>query len=163
MLTIFMQSHGNRRGDVQEMSEPMASDRLVGQRRVDRALTAPPLRNSNESSLVAICSLLLKLTRAESRAFVKLVKHNPVTREELHAAISHATEMKIVDVIIYRLRKKLSRHGIKIDTIYGLGYRLHKDARDKIRQILAAYGEEIIDAVTPPRPGQLGTTDNACE
>ena len=132
-----------------EVSEPVAPARLLGQRRVDRALTAPPLRSNDESSLVAICCLLLKLAPIESRAFVKLVKHDHVTREELHAAISHDTEIKIVDVVIYRLRRKLARHRIEIHTIRKLGYRLHKNARDKIRRILAGYGEEIISAVTP--------------
>ena len=63
-----------------EVSEPVAPARLLGQRRVDRALTAPPLRSNDESSLVAICCLLLKLAPIESRAFVKLVKHDHVTR-----------------------------------------------------------------------------------
>jgi len=137
---------------VQKVSEPVAPARLLSQRRIDRALTAPPLRSNNESSLVAISCLLLKLAPIESRAFVKLVKHDFVSKEELHAAITHATQTKIVDVVIYRLRKKLARHSIKIDTIWGLGYRLRQESRDKIRKILAEYGEEIISAVTPPRP-----------
>jgi len=132
------------------VSESVAPRRLIGQRRVDRMLTAPPRRS--ESSLVAVCSLLLKLTPAESRAFVKLLKHDFVSREELHAAVSHNTESNIVDVTIYKLRKKLALHGIKIDTIWGQGFRLRENARDKIRKVLAEYGEEIVSAVTPPRP-----------
>ena len=137
---------------MQKVSEPVASNRLLGQPRVDRALTAPPLRSKNESSLVAICCLLLKLAPIESRAFVKLIKHDFVSREELHAAISHDTDIKIVDVVIYRLRRKLLRHRIEIHTIRKLGYRLHQNARDRIRKILAEYGEEIISAVTPTPP-----------
>src|SRR5258705_9642272 len=98
-------------------------DRLLGQQPVDRALTAPPLRSSNESSLVAICCQLLALTPAESRMFVWLVKHGLASKEELHVAMSPGgdpvTGIKIVDVIIYRLRKKLTQHGIRIHTIWG--------------------------------------------
>jgi DNA-binding response OmpR family regulator len=124
------------------------------QYRVDRALTAPPLRNNTESSLVATCSLLLNLTRAESRALVQLLKHEHVTREELHAAIAGdddpVTVPKVVDVIVGRLRRKLTRRRIKIVTIREQGFRLDPAARDRIRKILAEYGADIVSAATPP-------------
>jgi two-component system, OmpR family, response regulator TctD len=129
-------------------------DLLVSQHRVDRALTAPPLRSNAESSLVATFSLLFKLTRAESRALVKLVKFDHVSKEELHQAIAHddnpVTGVDNVKVVIYRLRQELDPHDIKLVTVRGLGYRLDPTARDRIRKILAEYGEDVISAATPP-------------
>jgi DNA-binding response OmpR family regulator len=125
--------------------------KFLGQQRVDRALTAPPLRRRNESSLVAICSQLLALTPAESRVLVKLVKHEIVPREGLRAVMgAAATGSTVVNVVVCRLRKKLAPHGIKIITAWGYGFRLPEDARDRIRKILSRYGEEIISATTPP-------------
>jgi DNA-binding response OmpR family regulator len=124
---------------------------------IDRALTAPPLRSNTESSLVATFCLLLGLTRAESRAFVKLVKHDHVTKRELHRALSHnnnpVTGIKIVDVTVSHLRKKVALHNIEVITVRGVGFRLAEDARDRIRRLLAEYGEDVISAATPPRPG----------
>jgi DNA-binding response OmpR family regulator len=142
---------------MQKVSEPAAHSRLVGQQPVDRALTAPPLRSNNESSLVALCSQLLALTPAESRVFVRLLKHAFVSKEDLHAAMSSdgkpTTGVKIVDVVISRLRRKLAPHGVELNTVYGQGVRLADGTRDRIRKILAEYGEEIIAATTAPEGG----------
>jgi len=54
-----------------------------------------------------------------------------------------------VDVVVYRIRQKLARHGIGIVSIHGFGYRLSEGARGRTRKLLAAYGADIIDAVTP--------------
>jgi DNA-binding response OmpR family regulator len=132
-----------------------AVSEVIDQHRVDRALTAPPLRSNTESSLVATFSLLLGLTHAESRALVKLVKHEHVTRAELHRAMSHndnpTSGIKIVDVTICGMRKKLEHlHAVKIITVRGQGFRLDKNSRDRLRKILAEYGEDVISAATPP-------------
>jgi DNA-binding response OmpR family regulator len=127
---------------------------VIEQHRVDRALTAPPLRSNTEASLVATFSLLLRLTHAESRALVRLAKHDHVSREELHAAVSHddhpVTGIKIVDVVIYRLRRKLSPFGIEVTTVRGQGYTLAESARDSLRKILGEYGQDVIAAAVPP-------------
>jgi DNA-binding response OmpR family regulator len=136
------------------MQKPSTPDQLVSQHRVDRALTAPPLRSNTESSLVATFSLLFSLTRAQSRIFVILVRFDHATREELHVAMAHdddpTTAIKIVDVVIGRLRRKLDPFNIKIVTVWSLGYRLEPTSRDRVRKILAEYGADIISAATPP-------------
>jgi hypothetical protein len=120
--------------------------------RVDRALTAPPLRT--ESSLVAVCCQALGLSVNESRIFVALLKFDHATKAELHAALfpsgTPVTRVQTVGVVIHWLRKKLAPHGIEVVNIYGLGYRLAAGARDRTCKLLAAYGQDIVAAVTPP-------------
>jgi DNA-binding response OmpR family regulator len=120
--------------------------------RVDRALTFPPLRT--ESSLVAVCCQAFELTLAQSRIFVALLKQDHATKAELQAALSPSgdpvPDIKIVGVTIHFLRRKLARFGIEIVNIYGLGYRLAEGARDRTCKQLAEYGQDIVEAVTPP-------------
>jgi DNA-binding response OmpR family regulator len=118
--------------------------------RVDRALTAPPLRT--DSSLVAVCCQALGLTLAESRVFVTLLKYDHVTKADLHAAqrSGGGGQVKAVGVTVHWLRKKLAHYDIEVVNIYGLGYRLATGARDRTRKLLAEYGQDIVAAVTPP-------------
>jgi DNA-binding response OmpR family regulator len=119
--------------------------------RVDRALTAPPLRT--ESSLVAVCCQAFELTLNESRIFVTLLKQDHAIKAELRAALAPngdpVPNIKAVGVTVHFLRKKLAPHGIEVVNIYGLGYRLAQGARDRTRKVLAGYGEDIVAAVTP--------------
>ena len=131
------------------------SDRPAIQHHIDRALTAPPVRGSDdETTFTVTCGLLFGLTHAEARTFVKLLKHDLVARTELHAAMSAVdnptTRGKIIDVVVCRLRKKLGPYGIKIDTVRGFGFKLADDARDIIRKLLAEYGEDVLAAAATP-------------
>jgi len=124
------------------------------QHHIDRALTAAPLRSNDETALVVTCGLLFKLTHAEARTFVKLLKHDLVARAELHAAMAAddnpTTESNILNVVVFRLRRKLSPYGIQIDTIRGFGFKLADDARGTVRRLLAEYGEDILAAAAAP-------------
>jgi len=125
---------------------------LIETHRLDRTLTAPPLRSNPERSLTTAFCLLLQLPPAEARVLMKLVKHDHATKQEVHTAIADgnpASDIKIVDVIICNLRKKLASHGVKIVTIWGLGFKLEKSSREKLREILNAHGEDVIAATTP--------------
>jgi DNA-binding response OmpR family regulator len=122
---------------------------------LDRTLTAPPLRSNAESSLVATFCLLLGLTPSESLAFVKLVKQEHVTGQELHRATSQSdapvSRITVVNVTVCKLRRKLKPRGIAILNVYGQGYRLDEGSRDKVRTMLADYGEEVGAAAAPPK------------
>jgi hypothetical protein len=95
-------------------------------------------RQRNESSLVAACCVRFKLTRSEARALVKLLKHDHATKEELHAAISRdsppTTKIKILYAVVHQLRKKIAPY--KVVSIHSIGFRITKEDRDKIRELL---------------------------
>lgn len=75
-----------------------------------------------------------KLTPGENRVLADLVKMAPgaiASKERLHSAFSGEmeaeTEIKIVDVIICKVRKKLKDAGFEpsvIETVWGRGYTL---------------------------------------
>ena len=71
----------------------------------------------------------------------------------MHAAIadddSPGSEVEIVRVTICRLRQKLQPHGLAINTVWKIGYRIDGDSRVKIRKLLNDYGADVVDATTP--------------
>lgn len=82
-----------------------------------------------------------KLTGMERRFLSALVNarrpDGVVSKETLHEAMSLTeevlTEIKIVDVICCKVRKKLTPHGIDIITLWGFGYRLEEDVRLRLK------------------------------
>jgi hypothetical protein len=124
----------------------------------------PPLRSKIEAPLVATCCLLFGLTHAESRALVTLTRHAHVSREALHAAISRdgkpVSGIKIVDVIICSLRKKLKPHNIWITTLSKSGYALDRAARDRVYRQIAGHDAGLIPTITPIT-GKTETEPNA--
>ena len=76
------------------------------------------------------------LTPAETRIVCALMARDVCSKEHL-LAVAHdgrtdePPEIKIVDVFICKVRKKLVPHGITISTLWGAGYRL--DDRDGVK------------------------------
>ena len=87
------------------------------------------LRVEHENYFASCQGRLLKLPRAEFLILSRLAR-NPgriVTAEELWQHVWGGTRsynIESLHVYIYRLRRKLVPHGIKIDTMVHVGYRL---------------------------------------
>ena len=115
--------------------------------------TSPPHDGAKASRLVAI-KQAFGLTLAQSRALMALLECKQVSRETMHAAVAPdgkpTSKPKIVDVVLGKVRAKLASHGIKIDTIYGFGFKLAAGGRDKIDRLLAEYNAEVTPTVPPP-------------
>lgn len=74
------------------------------------------------------------LTGSERRVFGVLLARAIATKEAVMAALYHdfaadAAEVKIVDVYVCKIRAKLRKHGVRIETVWGLGYRLDEAQR----------------------------------
>lgn len=68
-----------------------------------------------------------RLTGKEATLLRALMAAVSITKERLLAALYDAepeVEIKIVDVFVCKLRAKLARDGVKIDTIWGCGYKI---------------------------------------
>ena len=90
------------------------------------------LRQMKESlapSWVEMFPMGIWLAPQERTIFSCLVAHEVAAREHIYQAITSDRpepwpEPKIVDVHIHNLRKKLGPSGVKIRTVWGVGYRL---------------------------------------
>lgn len=81
------------------------------------------------------------LTGKEALMFAALVARGEASKQALMDALysdkpdGDEPEIKIVDVFICKLRKKLRPYGIEIQTIWGRGYALPDEVRARFRQI----------------------------
>ena len=80
--------------------------------------------------------LALKLTPKEASMLAALLRRHSANKEQLLAEMyahryhgDDLPEIKIVDVFVCKLRKKLAPHGIKIETMWGVGYVLPMESR----------------------------------
>ncbi len=80
-------------------------------------------------------------TGAEARLFGLLTRVELVTKEKAMFAL-YATridaepEIKIIDVFVCKMRKKLEPYKIEINTVWGQGYRLSPETKARVRQML---------------------------
>ncbi|MBX5015928.1 helix-turn-helix domain-containing protein [Rhizobium lentis] len=69
-----------------------------------------------------------QLTSREARVFSHLASRDFGTRQSIMMALYsdrlEEPEMKIVDVFVCKMRRKLKPFGVRIETIWGQGYRL---------------------------------------
>lgn len=93
----------------------------------------------------------LGLTAHESLAFGALYKRDMLTKDQLvHAIYASRTddppEIKIIDVLIYKIRKKIMPFGIQIQTVWGQGYRMDPLSKQKA----ASFVAERVNTEGPP-------------
>jgi two-component system cell cycle response regulator CtrA len=77
----------------------------------------------------------LMLTAKEEEICRVLLKRSRVHREALHRLLylqEPETELKIIDVFVCKVRKKLAPFGVVIQTIWGQGYTLAEGSREKL-------------------------------
>ena len=124
-----------------------------GQLRTARVPTVSIKTSDQEVEFV--CCKVFKLTRLEAGFVVRLLKLDHCDKEKLHHVIEtqrlqrssnpdsmEATDQKMVDVIICKLRKKLKDLDpeFKITTVWGGGYYIELPVKEKIYARLAAEG-----------------------
>lgn len=93
--------------------------------------------------------LCLALTGKEALILTCLMLHEHCTKPKIFNFIYGANpdveaevDPKIVDVFVCKLRAKLNRHGIKIETLWGTGYMLLPTQKQKVRDAVAAIRED---------------------
>lgn len=75
-----------------------------------------------------------RLTATEAVLFAHLATRDMETKESLMLALyseraGDPPEIKIIDVLVCKIRKKVSRFGVCIETVWGQGYSLRDRAR----------------------------------
>lgn len=84
------------------------------------------------------CPIEFRLTPAEAAILAALVAREWCSKEFLHMATARPgeekdTEIKIVDVFICKMRRKLFGFGIDIVTLWGAGYMLEPATRERLK------------------------------
>lgn len=85
------------------------------------------------------------LTGSEARVFGVLMNRDLATRDAMMTALyankadDDEAEIKIVDVFVCKMRKKLKPFGIQIGIQWGQGYYLTPVMKDKVRAMLPIY------------------------
>ena len=95
-----------------------------------------------------------RLTPSEKRVMGALLARAQVTRQQLLTAVTlydgDEPDIKIIDVLICKVRKKLKPLGIHIKTIWGVGYFIVQTTRAELRAKLSTDRHVDVPAVTTP-------------
>jgi len=118
-----------------EVSHLACDDVPMLRARIDMLLEERSEQRGRDRRGEVMLPLALGLSPQEDRVLATLMSSPKdfATKDVLHAASSLGVEAdsnpKIVDVIVCKLRKKLTPHGLRVETVWGKGYRLADDFR----------------------------------
>lgn len=89
--------------------------------------------------LVPQLAIAFGLTPQEARFVSVLLAFGQATKGTLfeHVPLNENADMKIIDIVACKVRKKLEPHGFSIRTIWGYGYAIDRDVRDAILAFIA--------------------------
>lgn len=117
-----------------------------GSQRSKRIFGTTPLLNLDDTTLRLACTQVFNTSRLQSAVLVALLRRPEMTKEQIHNAIESTrsagrepTGVKMIDVVIYHIRKHLKDAGVELKTIWGIGYALPTDQRDKALGLLSAH------------------------
>lgn len=84
----------------------------------------------------------LGLTAAEARVFGYLLQRGSASKGQIHTALyayraGDHPELKIVDVFVCKLRRKLKPAGIEIATMWGTGYAIDAENRARAQALIS--------------------------
>lgn len=127
------------------ITEMPVSDWPPTARRADRLPAF--LQKEPEKIQLLSCQRVLKLTPLEAGFILVLLKRDEADKDTLHYVIEtqrnmrradnpEATDKKMVDVIICKLRRKLVKFKVEIKTIWGRGYYIDEKGRQRLEDLL---------------------------
>lgn len=132
------------RGEIVELPK---DDWPVGMARAQRVTLAGTPLDTDEGLSFAFARCF-KATRLEAAVLVLMLRRNDVTKEQVHHVIEQSrtrkndneeTDIKMVDVVICHIRKKLKARAITVETVWGIGYRFGTTDRAMIMGILTDF------------------------
>jgi two-component system cell cycle response regulator CtrA len=93
-------------------------------------------------------------TKYEALLFGAMLEANGPKTQEYLLSVVYAErygldepDIKIIDVFVCKLRKKLAPHGIKIETCWGRGYSLPLESKLVVRRMNEEAAEAVLAAV----------------
>jgi hypothetical protein len=144
---------------VGEITEMPAADWPPTARRADR-LPALVAKESDEKRLLC-CEKIFKLTKLQANFMLVLLKHNEISKDTLHRVIEQQrsirrnrpdnpeqTDPKMVDVVIWNIRRKLKVHNIAIVTLWGHGYYIPEPDRSYANTLMSEAAAGSVDGIS---------------
>lgn len=138
--------------------------------KINDRLPSVPL--PSDTDLAFLCAKTFKLTALEAGFLVALLKNRQVEKARLHGIVEHqratrpnqpnameATDPKMVDVMICKLRKKLKTvdAALEIKTIWGSGYYVEQPMKAQIIAHLNGGPDATQEQVPPSQPAGSGS------
>ena len=118
----------------------------VGQIRNDRTPSFVRTNKIGDEDLIMTCKRLFNVTRLQGALLSVLLNRNEVSKETMHQIIEsrrrtpgkEETDTKMVDVVIFNLRKRLKPHNYTIHTLWACGYFMPPAQRKEILELINA-------------------------
>jgi DNA-binding response OmpR family regulator len=125
-----------------------AEDWPRGSTRAERSPCASqPVTVLPDHELILKMAHVLKTTKLEGNILLVVLRRGYASRDQLHDAVEanrgnpdEATDKKIVDVVVCKLRKKLAPWGLKLHTIHSQGYEMFIECRERAWKIINENG-----------------------
>jgi hypothetical protein len=123
-----------------------------GVKRSQRDQSENTILSRDDEILRMGCSSRFKMTRLQSAVFVALLRRPELSKEHIHNAIESIrrnanapTDLKMVDVVICHIRKKLLAldKAYKINTVWSIGYSLAPLAREAALIMLTEHFKTV--------------------
>ena len=123
----------------------------AGSSRAQRAVFAGTILE-NEDTLRSLCVRLFKATRQQAAVIAIMLKRTELTKAQIHTILQEnrptssrdPTDQKMVDVVIFHIRKKLMPHGIAIETVWGTGYLISPKDRENTIKLLEQFNSSLL-------------------
>lgn len=143
------------------LNEALAEGRLFelpkddwppGKKRSQRAQSENTILSRSDEVLRMGCSSRFKMTRLQAAVFVALLRRPELSKEHIHNAIESIrpnanapTDLKMVDVVVCHIRKKLKLLDPtwSIVTVWGIGYSLLPAAREQALGLLTEHFDNV--------------------
>ena len=116
---------------------------------------------SSEGSMLSACMKAFRLTRLQANFMLVLLKRDEADKDMLHFVIEQQrairrnrpddpepTDPKMVDVVIWNIRKRLKPTGITITTLWGHGYYISVADRAKANALMIEAVQVVNDLAT---------------
>lgn len=130
-----------------------------GTKRADRTPDHAPTQ-PDEDRFPLLCARAFKVTAKEARLLSALLRRSECTKEQLlgfmYDVNEDVPEIKIIDVFVCKLRKKLAAHALDIKTLWGRGYFITAEHRSCAIQLLEEFDAGMRHAAAPVVVSGLG-------
>lgn len=109
---------------------------------------------TTDEELVFSCTRMFRLTPLQAALLALLCKKTEATKESLHRVVEQRrspskdeTDLKMVDVVICHLRKRIKKYGLTITTVWGRGYFMEPSMQKKLLGMVDEFlaGEKVSD------------------